>query len=1091
MNPSEWYKNFLFSRDISSSTGKPLYSYKTKEYEYASLAEVLKNNSTTSIDWDACFVLYATEWWRREYSGGHWTWEPILNRLDQRIQVIDRSRLVEAGFSKWKRNIYQSPSGHDFIGTVVVECGIPLNILRDDHYLADIISETYQEVGGISSIGYEYFDMVRSIANRKRLPETLNKEPFIQLILETVQKLVKLNHEFELSKHDSPVTFLDSQYPTWREEFPIRIDDNEIAKKFLDNLLSEVSKIEMPSGFSISMICELECKEQKWQPVSHLSIKSGIHRYQNLGLKEDTFNQLSNKVEIFIDDQKGERRIGFAFKVSQKEGFRIDGLDKYRLVDNNPFSLFLSDSKSGQRIDIETPINILSFDEPLIFSQKESKWVLKTSGSAKVPAATYRIIVKADSLLVCEEFDVINLLPEDKKIIEIKSDCEIQDDDNFYKIRFANQSQTYHYEFHPSNNYHTIDYYRKENQNVYLGLPKIYQFDENGNLSLRITSGLEYYNGSQWKTLNSNEEIVGNLRIRFTKEGETLFCRAISILPRDFKIEFMGSGTNSSTRKVTIHNSSGMSLTVKSKVQSKIFPEHQNRHIIEFIESPDVDIPESFRVKLQSNDSPNEVELQVPYPLNEFYFYDTSGQTLNNRQNLFLQKLHGVRLAIPNLSNSAVTNTLHLKLVDRFLDEAVQIGKSIKKETLSGNIPIIRFQDQISKLFALTENIDARVEVSCQQKLVEIRQFSSKPRFITENKTVSIITIEDEIQTIEAKAFRLDLPFSKDQIDDLKHLSNGEWELPEGEGVWLIYPGHDSSQLFRPIAYKTLTKESFEGLEIDEIHQAAVFPREQRLEALGQVIDQMCRDFNHPDWNRLHDLHKVTKHLPLATIDIWKVFAHHELGIIGLALRLPKEIVKQLTDEFSIVWHQISIDMWIKCFNQYKNYIQEQYTEQSELLLNYTLDHIENMLELPSVRWILENRNEGIPNNLDLIKHLIGIHLNGEHGQPGVRGRHDQEMWPDQLKEKLISSFIQLPQEIRHLLPLPQSIPSYQQPVIYLPFILAVASTTSLIQLPEFTTIERFRMMEIIDFDEAWFKEIYFYVRCFTWSQFTPNTINS
>jgi hypothetical protein len=1090
MKPSDWHKDFLLSRDLSSVTGKPLYSYNMKEHEYASLTEVLKNNSYTAMDWDSCLVFYAVEWWRKEYSGGHWSWEPIFNSINQSdsIQVLDRNRMVERGFSRWNRSIYQSHSGREFLGTVVIECGIPLNILRDDHYLAEIISETYREVGGISSIEYEHFDLVRSIANRRRLPETLNKEPFIQLILETVQKLVKLNHEYELSKHESPVSFLDSQFATWREEFPVRID-NEVAKKFLDNLLSEVSKIEMPSGSSISIICELESKESTWQSVSYLSIKSGIHRYQNLGLKEDTYNQLSNKAELFIDDEKGERRIGFAFKVFQKDGFRIDGLEKYRLVNSNPFSLFLSDSKSGQRIDIETPANILLFDEPLIFSKKDSKWILKATGSAKVPDATYRIIVQSNSQLVCEEFEVIGLLPENKKIIEIRSECEILNDDNLYKIRFANQSQTYRYEIHPSDNYHTIDFYRKENQNVYLGFPKIYQFDENGNLSSRIISGVEYYNGHQWKSLNPNEKIVGNLKIRLTKEGETLFCRSISILPKDFRVEFMINGAGSSTRKVTIHNSSALLLTIKSQVQSKMHAEHQDRHIIEFIESPDVDIPESFQMKLQSNAFSDEVELRIPYPLNEFYFYDTSGQVLNNRQNLFLQKLHGVRLAIPNHSNKSVTNTLHLKLVDRFLDEAVQIGKPIKKEPLSGNIPLIRFQDQISMLFSLTENIDARVEVSCQQKLVEIRQFSSKPRFITENKTVSIKTTEVEIHTVDAKAIRLDLPFSKDQIDDLNHVSNGEWELPEGEGVWLIYPGCDSSQLFRPIAYKTIPEGNVEVFSVDEIHQSAILPREQRLEALGQVIDQMCTDFNHPDWNRLHELYKETKHLPLATIDIWKVFAHHDLGLIGLALRLPKEIIKQLTEEFSIIWYQISIDKWVECFNRYKNYVQEHYPEQSEFLLNYTLDHIDNMLELPSVRWMLEGNNQSIPH--DTLKSLVLEKLNGKEGSPGVRGRHDQEKWPDQLKDKLISSFIQLPQEIRHLLPLPQSIHSYQQPVIYLPFILAVASTTSLIQLPEFSAIERFRMMKITDFDEAWFKEIYFYVRCYTWAQFTPKKVNS
>jgi len=48
--------------------------YRVKELEFIKLQEVLKNNPINyeSLQlWDACFVLYAAEWWRRNYKNGH------------------------------------------------------------------------------------------------------------------------------------------------------------------------------------------------------------------------------------------------------------------------------------------------------------------------------------------------------------------------------------------------------------------------------------------------------------------------------------------------------------------------------------------------------------------------------------------------------------------------------------------------------------------------------------------------------------------------------------------------------------------------------------------------------------------------------------------------------------------------------------------------------------------------------------------------------------------------------------------------------------------------------------------------------------
>jgi hypothetical protein len=1093
MDPIIWYKDFLSSRELSEPSGNPLYEYKVKGHEFASLVEVLKNSSCSLLHYDSCFVLYATEWWRKEYAGGHWSWDPIFGSINKTsIKTQERNNIIEKGFNSWGRKIYTNNQGRDFIGTVVIECGIPLNILRSGHYLSEIISESYRELGSISSIQYEYLEFVRIIAVKKRIPDSLNRDPFLHLILEFVRKLVNLNNKYDLSKEDKPVEYLDIQYAEWRNEFPIRIENN-IAKNFLDNLLSHVAKIEKPEGYAISTFHELIKCNGIWKCQAYLSIKSGIHKYTSLGIQENEYNELTNKSEIFIDDKNGERRIGFAFKILQNNAYRIDGLDKYLVNDDSKshnWSLFMLDPRSGKRIELETLYNdILSFNEPLIFSRTDSQWFLKSTGSARLSGDVYRIIVNSNAQMNCDNIVEIGELSDGRKIIEIKSDCEITENNNLFRIRLSNQNQSFRYEFHPANNHNSLSFYKKDNKDIYLGFPKVYQFREDGNLASRIISGLEYNVGNVWKKVSN--DIFGRLKIRFISDGETLFCRTISVLPSDFKVEYRNTEGGGSPKRVAIMNVSNLLLNVKGEVNSKIFNKEPENRLIEFIDLPNQDAPEFFRIGLQNVHLSNEVLVMIPYPKNEVQFYDGQGRKLKNRSSLYIHKLHGVRLSITNLNPNVVNQAIEIRLVDSF-NEDISLRKTIKVEAYSNeNISLITFQQQLTKLFTLTKNIDAWLELSCQQKLVEIRQFVSKPYF-AENGYLSIKTEDIAPDSIKVRAFRLDKAFLEEDIIDLEYVyQKGTWSFPYVAGKWLIYPAKESSQLFRPIAFKSPDTPEVHFNLYSELHEAAMLSKEQRMETLSQIIDSMSIDFSHPDWDRLCLLNNHTNHLPLATMDIWKVLSQHPKGLIAASLRLPEGLVKQLTDEFSIIWYQYPIAYWIVTFEHYKKFVNAQYPEHFELLINSVLNRVESLLELTSVKWIIEKVvfNSGIENrqafqNLDAVKILVELNLNGEEGSPGVRGRHDRQPWPDQLNEIVVPLFKKLHQDLIYILP--QGLPRFQQSVIYLPFILAIASTSSkYIILPEFSPKERLRIQEVIEFDEDWFKQTYDFIKGYSWLQFT------
>ncbi len=91
MTPKDWIKQFLEQEGrCAPADGRPLYAYRLSDQEYEELISVLQQINILGIEtlarspltkWPMAFVLFAAEWWRREYDGGAWSWEDIFRRI--------------------------------------------------------------------------------------------------------------------------------------------------------------------------------------------------------------------------------------------------------------------------------------------------------------------------------------------------------------------------------------------------------------------------------------------------------------------------------------------------------------------------------------------------------------------------------------------------------------------------------------------------------------------------------------------------------------------------------------------------------------------------------------------------------------------------------------------------------------------------------------------------------------------------------------------------------------------------------------------------------------------------------------------------
>lgn len=1095
MNPAEWYSIFLTRRKLSASSGDPLYSYKIAEAEYVTLTDTLKLHTHWARDWDCCFVLYATEWWRRCYEGGYWSWDPILRSINKAtLPPADRNLLAASGFKKWRRPVTESLRGNDFIGTIVLECGLPFKVLESEHYLADVITDLYEELGAISSIQSEHLGLVRSIPSVKRLPQTLQKDAFFYLLLQFVKGLVDVNEKYGISASDNPAERLDSLSKDWRDQFPLRIDGGA-DKGFIDRLLTGVTKTQKYQPTIVRMRHQLVWRKDEWRLKTMLNIKGGIYQLSAIGIPDDAFEELSNKLEIHIETSSGDQRIGYAFKKSQPDGLMLDAVNDYPmsgggLGDREPYLL---DPKSFRKIPMKTAgVDLDEAAEPLIFAAPtdlsdqdiEGGWELVTAGSAQLKHGQYRVLCTEEAVLLAGEWKPLGqLVLEDKAyaIYEVSSEIELQQRGNTFQLEFSAETEAYSYEPAPSVN--GFEFCKEENKAIYRGWPKIYKVRADGAVAGLVGSGLEYLKGKQWTRWSP--EVAGKVKIRLTNGSRVLFCKTLRVLPAGLLVEF-----NAAERKVLLVHSSAFTVTIYSEAKTEIALTADGHSI--YFPGTEWGGADLFELGLTPKGGETDsVILKVPYPSAQLHFSSSDGR-LGYRARLYLHELIGSRLYINNLSSLPKIYRLKLSLLESGPPEELSVYRTLKVAAYgSFGLPLVNLRESILLLLSMTASIDVRVLVSCNDKAaVEIGFFE----FSFDRLGDGCMRMHDpsEEMPMGVSAFRLDRPFDAETPPALLHRQeDGCWCLPDPEGVWFIYPAAEVKAQFRPLSY-SLEKFGYGPMELAEtlamtrMQEAAVLLKNRRAVVMNRILDAMAVDASHPDWIELRELANAVRHLPLSSLDHFTLLCDHNDAILAAAAVLPEELVLRLSQEFAVIWARYPVDSWMAVFRHYHAYLVSTVPRYAEEVIRNRLAWIGRHLELTSIASVLTDNlypTQGMADahriNEQLAAYMIGNYLNGGEQGPGLRGRHDEdEKWPELPADILGPGFKALPAVVRKFITMHLS--NYQRSVVYLPFILAAASVQpESVKLPGLTPLVHFKIRETIAFDEQWFADVYNFVQGF------------
>ena len=200
--------------------GRMLYGYRLSEVEYQYLREALslaaqfgRLDEVMVQMRGVCqlFVLYASEWWRREYSGGAWRWDPIIASIGGQPDELSanvRTDCVIRGFSYW--NHRPGGSGKKYFGAIVAHGGLPLKAIgQKAGKFSAVMSHTMRLA---ARYRWDQEQMAEAVAERAaEFPDSLRRPEIYELIARMMTSVLDLKREYGLTGDADPIETLNGK----------------------------------------------------------------------------------------------------------------------------------------------------------------------------------------------------------------------------------------------------------------------------------------------------------------------------------------------------------------------------------------------------------------------------------------------------------------------------------------------------------------------------------------------------------------------------------------------------------------------------------------------------------------------------------------------------------------------------------------------------------------------------------------------------------------------------------------------------------------------------------------------------------------
>lgn len=1097
INVFTWLNNILAIRELKKPDQRPLYSYHLTPKEYVELGKILREVSAQEVvssqPLSACFCLFVAEWFRREYTSVHgWSWEPIWATLGYEVTPPELSKIVPKGLeSFWQRPIrsYDISERRNFLGSLFSEGGLPFQVLQEPNSrFQTLFRQLFKQHQAAIDFSSGLSLLTQSLVEKLNLPQAFRVDTSIQLIAEMTESLISLVGTYNLDQKDSPVTILDSVRPTWRELFPLPLDQ-ETGKELLNGLLkqatTEVKTSKQTRGF---LSCRHEISEQTFKITTLINLPSSL----SFKLEKSTN---TNRFDISIyEGQRLIKNLGPSYakiengttitirpRISAIKTTRKELSDALYIVASIGGQLMHKVPVPNSQLDIADSINGFKYSE----DGDNWSWIGHSSFSTK--ANQVLLLTPKDMLIESNDCTIEKVVnqPEHNSVWLVSGEGRvICKDQDIFTINIGKQAISADSLIELKGR--LLDFETRP-VHTFCGVPKIISNEQQNSIN-----SVELFFNSKAERDCLISEKYGTQRVSVrASSGEVLLRRRIGILPSDFSIE-LKSGRSPTEGKVVFHTARNVVYQfVSDEVKASLIKSEKVQNSKQYdLKALSKTPPRSFKVKVYANLESDPIEIILPFPSIGVAVFDKDEKPL--KRSFSVNELLGARLHLYAHPAHSIEFMLELSLVGRGNQRLSKIWKHRVNPNNPTEISLYELKNDIESLLALTANIDQQValRISDYGRTHEYRitRHEANPQFNAIFNTVVFFDVSAvKASSIKPVLMLLSEPERKN-IPLLPRLSEGvatgEFELSgqfDKNGPWLVIPAHDSEVRFRPLYLEGSHTAPAASEEIITMQRAVLaFDSHSPANVFDQVLNRMASQPGHSGWQFLKNLFERYNYLPLATFEVWKALVNYPraLAMSFYVFGFNSNYIYQIENDFSLSFESLPVSSLKETDQKYWAWLESQKIPSDLIAENLKPSYGKKLLEtLPFlgenfIDWLQHN---SYPQEVFLPLPIMQGMIQDEKGwyQILLNNHGDTDKWPEhygfELKDWCKKQSIDL------LGFEPKN--NFRNAVVYLPiFLAAVASGRENIEAVFNSGVEnKFFIREIRDFDHEWFVSLYRY----------------
>lgn len=945
---SEWRNKFLTARDLSRADGRMLFSYRTTREEYLELRALFARRIQGVSDraWVldttaecACFVLYAAEWWHREYAGSYWRWQDILASFRQALPGLDiteRSSSVESGLIAWGHR--PGARGKKYLGAIVAQGGLPMQLVaQGDGAITRLL------IRGMRQARQFDWNLVRledffnahadELVNHLRIPE------IYELLATVVIEVRNLARQCGLVGTQSPVQVLDAKMPNWQDRLPFAIDD-PAAAPLLASLVNEAAVDHSPAT-GLPIVAERRLYQEHDKETYTLGLSARSPRSMSVHALAELFQIDGDTLpSTFALDLVGKNRK----RMGEGRQLLSDTAQQALL---NCGELTLRDEAAAagqvmvlraQGIDLGLPAEVpgaqgLDAELPWIFAMRPEGNVLVASGSCRMPESRALVVTPYDADVITEGTGSSAMLvgftrglTEERCIHEVTGIVRITVAGGTYLVRTSSPRK--------EGGQHVWRGRRLANCSstipIFLGVPELCLIEPDGHVSVVPSSRLE------WRAATKDAERVEQVRRHvglvdawLAEDGVRRQRFRMVLLPKDASLQFH-AGTTDREGSITFQ---GWQLSHADVPADLLAGEFRTASTLRVDLHAAGRPPASLHMALTWLDCARTVPVDMPFPVTGGRFVWANGSQVDVGQAVALRQLNEVRIEVFDQHPEKPKRwTLSVEIEGRAMpvgtkpltvEHAIPIYPRDSGRAGFGELRLFEIADSLIGLFSQSNQLDAQLGLTLLASGTVITHLHLS-RYDTDLCLDSTrLSLPDAVRTAltstQLAQVRLAaMPLLRTNVEavDLAQVEvNGRWDLgclDAKLGLWLVYPKAESSLQSRPTLFQPvllpLLPDAQKGLCALTVAMAGKNP-EQRASEIGAAVQEMAANLSHPSWKLIEHHWSVMGHLPLSALDYWRAISRSPEASLSALLQLGggQDLAQRMRNELGVIWELLPL----------------------------------------------------------------------------------------------------------------------------------------------------------------------------------------